>query len=125
MAGVTNQTLSGLGGEATSTKHKPSPTAKRTIRVGRAVTEVRNELIESDMVTGARVATLENVISSANINQETTATASGVDTISLPKTAANTGMQVQMFGQSAENLVVNGDFRNGLTGMDNRRRRSK
>ena len=51
----------------------------------------------------------------ANINQETTATVSGVDIVSLPKTAANTGMQVQMFGQSAE-FGVNGDFRNGTTG---------
>jgi len=51
-----------------------------------------------------------------NPNQETRNTATGVDTISLPKTAANTGMQVQLFGQSAQNLVVNGDFRNGTTG---------
>ena len=43
----------------------------------------------------------------------------GVDTVSLPKTAANTGMQVQMFGQSAENLVVNGDFRNGTDWVGN------
>ena len=57
-----------------------------------------------------------NVLSDANINQEARVTASGVDIVSLPKTAANTGMQVQLFGQSAENLVVNGDFRNGTTG---------
>ena len=63
----------------------------------------------------AEIASLENTLNSANINQETTATASGVDTVALPKTAANTGMQVQMFGQSAQNLVVNGDFRNGTT----------
>lgn len=80
---------------------------------GKAVTDA---IDETKMVTDARVTTLENVISSANINQETTATVTGVDTVSLPKTAANTGMQVQMFGQSAENLVVNGDFRNGTTG---------
>lgn len=66
---------------------------------------------ENKLVTDARVASLENTLNSANINQETTATVSGVDTIALPKTAANTGMQVQMFGQSAQNLVVNGDFR--------------
>lgn len=51
------------------------------------------------------ISTLENVLSDANINQEAQVTASGVDTVSLPKTAANTGMQVQLFGQSAENLV--------------------
>lgn len=64
----------------------------------------------------AEIASLENTLNSANINQETTATATGVDVVALPKTAANTGMQVQMFGQSAENLVTNGDFRNGATG---------
>lgn len=67
----------------------------------------------------ADIRLLENVINSANINQETTATATGVDTVLLPKTAANTGMKVQLFGQSAENLVVNGDFRNGTTGWSN------
>ena len=71
---------------------------------------------ENKLITDARVASLENVINSANLNQETTTTATGIDTVSLPKTAANGGMQVQMFGQSAQNLVVNGDFRNGTTG---------
>lgn len=64
------------------------------------------------------IATLESILSDVNINQEAQVTASGVDTVVLPKTAANTGMQVQMFGQSAENLVVNGDFRNGTTGWE-------
>lgn len=62
------------------------------------------------------ISTLESVLSDVNINQEAQVTASGVDTVLLQKTAANTGMQVQLFGQSAQNLVVNGDFRNGATG---------
>ncbi|MDX9747422.1 MAG: hypothetical protein RBT57_02875 [Paludibacter sp.] len=75
-----------------------------------------NDVRETGEKNSVAIATLENVINSANINQELTATATGVDTVALPKTAANTGMQVQLFGQSAENLVVNGDFRNGTTG---------
>ena len=71
---------------------------------------------ENKLITDARVASLENVINSANINQETTTTVTGVDTIALPKTAANTGMQVQLFGQSATQLVTNGNFANGTTG---------
>lgn len=51
----------------------------------------------------------------ANIEKRTIP-ATGVDNIALPVTAANTGMQVQLFGQSAENVVVNGDFRNGTAG---------
>ena len=61
----------------------------------------------------SEISSIENIINSANLNQETTATATGVDTIALPKTAANGGMQVQLFGRSAQNLVVNGDFRDG------------
>lgn len=42
---------------------------------------------------------------------------SDIDTIPLPSTVIdNSEMQVQLFGQSAQNLVVNGDFRNGTTG---------
>lgn len=69
---------------------------------------------ENKLITDARVASLENTINSANINQETTATVTGVDTVALPKTAANTGMQVQLYGQSAEQLVTNGNFEAGV-----------
>ena len=82
---------------------------------GKAVTEAIDGV---KVVTDARIASLENTLNSANINQETTATVNGVDTVALPKTAADTGMQVQLFGQSVENLVVNGDFRNGTTGWN-------
>lgn len=64
----------------------------------------------------AEIASIENTLNSANINQEAQTTVSGVDTIALPKTAANTGMQVQLFGQSATQLVTNGNFANGTTG---------
>lgn len=75
--------------------------------------------IEADIITNTNdIRTLENTLNSVNINQETIATVTGVDIVSLPKTAANTGMSVQLFGQSAENLVVNGDFRNGTTGFN-------
>jgi hypothetical protein len=73
---------------------------------------------EQIILNTAEIASIENTINSMNPNQETRTTVTGVDTISLPKTAANTGMQVQLFGQSAQNLVVNGDFRNGTTGWE-------
>lgn len=84
----------------------------------KAVTDLLSKKAGVEVVAknASDIRTLENVINSANINQETTATATGVDTVALPKTAANTGMSVQLFGQSAENLVVNGDFRDGTTG---------
>jgi hypothetical protein len=84
----------------------------------RAVKTVTDELKEKSLTVASEIASIENVINSMNPNQENRVTVTGVDTISLPKTAANTGMQVQVFGQSAENLVVNGDFRNGTTGWD-------
>ena len=47
----------------------------------------------------------------ARVNiEKRTIPATGVDNIALPVTAANTGMKAQLFGQSAENLVVNGDY---------------
>jgi len=64
-----------------------------------------NDVRETGEKNSVAISSLENVINSANLNQETTATATGVDTIPLPKTAANGGMQVQLFGQSAQNLV--------------------
>ena len=50
---------------------------------------VKDELltIESDINTNTNdIRTLENTLNSANINQETTATVTGVDIVSLPKT---------------------------------------
>lgn len=57
------------------------------------------------------IATLESILSDANINQDAQVTTSGVDTVALPKTAANTGMQVQIFGESDENSNVIGTGR--------------
>ena len=75
-----------------------------------------DELNKLEASTDTRIDELENVLNSMNQNQETRTTTSGVDTVSLPKTAANTGMQVQMFGQSAQQLVTNGNFAIGTTG---------
>lgn len=97
----------GLGNvDNTSDANKPVSTAVRT---------ELDAIKENVLVNTNEIADIENVINSMNPNQEARTTVTGVDTISLPKTAANTGMQVQLFGQSAENLVVNGDFRNGTT----------
>jgi len=116
-----NQTIANVK-TFTSPPVVPSPVnnndAANKAYVQSVITVGNDTYQENKLITDARVATLENVINSANINQETTATATGVDTIALPKTAANGGMQVQLFGQSAQNLVTNGDFRNGTTGWN-------
>lgn len=64
------------------------------------------------------IATLESILSDVNINQEAQVTTSGASPLSLPKNAANGGMSVKLEGLTAENLIVNGDFRNGTTGWD-------
>ena len=74
------------------------------------------ELRMSDLRQMSAIKEVENTLNSININQETTNTASGYGTISLPKNASNGGMEVKLEGLTAENLVVNGDFRNGTTG---------
>ena len=98
----------GLGNvDNTSDANKPVSTA------------VKGELDvikENVAVNSAKVATVENLLNSMNPSQEASTTTSGVDTISLPKTASNAGMQVQLFGQSAQQLIQNGDFINGTTG---------
>lgn len=107
VSGIT-KSMVGLGNvDNTSDTDKPVSTAVRT---------ELDAIKENVLVNTNEIADIENVLNSMNPNQEARTTVSGVDTISLPKTAANTGMQVQLFGQSAENLVVNGDFRSGTTG---------
>lgn len=68
------------------------------------------ELRMSDLRQMSAIKEVENTLNSININQETTNTASGYGTISLPKNSANGGMQVKLEGLTAENLIVNGDF---------------
>lgn len=68
------------------------------------------ELRMSDLRQMSAIKEVENTLNSININQETTNTASGYGTISLPKNAANGGMSVKLEGLTAENLIVNGDF---------------
>ena len=51
-----------------------------------------------------------------NPNQSAQVSVSGASPLSLPKNAANGGMSVKLEGLTAENLVVNGDLRNGLDG---------
>lgn len=71
-----------------------------------------------DAVQDNKIKDIENVLSTANINQATTLSVMGRKVISLPKNASNGGMQVKLEGLTAENLVVNGDFRNGITGWN-------
>ncbi len=62
------------------------------------------------------ISSLQNTLTSINANQESTITAEGYKQVSLHKNAANGGMGVKLEGLTAENLVVNGDFRDGTTG---------
>jgi len=71
-----------------------------------------------DAVQGAKIKDIENVLSTANLVQSTQVSISGRKVVSLPKNAANGGMQVKLEGLTAENLVVNGDFRSGTTGWE-------
>ncbi len=78
-------------------------------------TEVQ-KLQLADTQQSHSIKAIEDTLNTININQEATATAEGYETISLPKIAANGGMSVKLEGLTAENLIVNGDFRNGLAG---------
>lgn len=82
----------------------------------KAVTEKTSELALADAEHSSQIKNIENVLSTANINQATTLSIMGRKTISLPKNASNGGMIVKMEGLTAENIVVNGDFRNGTSG---------
>ena len=77
------------------------------------------ELRRSDLQQMSAIKEVENTLNSININQETTNTASGYGTISLPKNAANGGMSVKLEGFTAENFLPNGDFRDGIDGWIN------
>ena len=63
----------------------------------------------------AEIASIENTLNSANINQETNRY-SIVDTVSLPKTGSQYRYAGSDVWDRVQNLVVNGDFRNGTTG---------
>lgn len=77
------------------------------------------ELRRSDLQQMSAIKEVENTLNAININQETTNTASGYGTISLPKNAANGGMSVKLEGLTAKNFLPNGDFRDGINGWSN------
>ena len=78
--------------------------------------QLAGEVSLLDAVQGAKIKDIEDVLSTANLGQSTQVSVSGRKIVSLPKNAANGGMQVKLEGLTAENLVVNGDFRSGTTG---------
>ena len=80
------------------------------------IAQLAGEVNLLDAVQGAKIKDIENVLSTANLNQSAQLSVSGRKTISLPKNAANGGMSVKLEGLTAENLIVNGDFRNGTAG---------
>jgi len=73
----------------------------------------------ADAEQSSQIKSIEAVLSSANLGQSSQLSVSGRKTISLPKNASNGGMSVKLEGLTAENLVINGDFRNGTTGWIN------
>ena len=64
----------------------------------------------------ASIKSIEQILSQSNLNQTAQVSSSGREIISLPKTASNGGMEFKLEGLTAQNLIVNGDFRNGTTG---------
>lgn len=71
----------------------------------------------ADAEHSSQIRDIENVLSTANLGQSAQLSVSGIKTVSLPKNASNGGMSVKLEGLTAKNLVVNGDFRNGMTGL--------
>ena len=159
LASVTNQTLNGLGGEATANKKSTInesdtefPTSKAvfdglalkidktsiTSELGDSEEFVMSQKVVSDEITqldsevslfkeesnlkdaiqDSKIKDIESIISTMNPNQSAQLSVSGRKIVSLPKNAANGGMSVKLEGLTAENLVVNGDFRNGTMGWN-------
>lgn len=69
-----------------------------------------------DAIQDSKIKDIESIISTMNPNQSAQLSVSGRKVVSLPKNAASGGMSVKLEGLTAENIVVNGDFRNGLSG---------
>ncbi|NLL63988.1 MAG: hypothetical protein GX241_07170, partial [Ruminococcaceae bacterium] len=100
----------------TKASHGYESSPKTLKQVDDEVSQLAGEVRLLDAVQSAKIKDIENVLSTANLNQSAQLSVSGRKTISLPKNAANGGMSVKLEGLTAENLVVNGDFRNGMTG---------
>jgi len=85
------------------------------------VSTVEDDLVAHKAEQKLKVAKLEQelnnykaVMSQMNINQEATQKASGYGIISLPQNAANGQISgIEVNGQTATNLVENGDFKDG------------
>ena len=98
------------------------PTSGKTVRTeldekatSAELDQLAGEVSLLDAVQGAKIKDIENVLSTANLNQSAQLSVSGVSPLSLPKNASNGGMQMKLEGLTAENLVVNGDFRSNDT----------
>ena len=89
--------------------------AKQGKKLQDEITQLAGEVSLLDAVQVAKIKDIESIISTMNPNQSAQLSVSGRKTISLPKNAANGGMSVKMEGLTAENLIANGDFRDGLT----------
>ncbi len=75
--------------------------------------QLAGEVSLLDAIQGAKIRDIENVLSTANLNQSAQLSVSGRKVASLPKNAASGGMSMKLDGLTAENLIVNGDFRSG------------
>ena len=100
----------------TKAAHGYTNSPKTLKQVDDSVSQLAGDVSLLDAVQGAKIKGIESIISTMNPNQSAQLSVSGRKVVSLPKNASNGGMQVKLEGLTAENLVVNGDFRNGLTG---------
>ena len=68
-----------------------------TDEIAQLASEV-NQIEVNDAVQSAKIKDIENVLSTANLNQSAQLSVSGVSPLSLPKNAANGGMSVKLEG---------------------------
>lgn len=103
-----------VSGWATEENWEQVPDKAQVAQVWDALSKTDIKNAEQD----ASIKSIEQLLSQSNMNQTAQVSSSGREIVSLQKTASNSGMEVKLEGLTAQNLVVNGDFRNGTTGWN-------
>ena len=78
---------------------EPQKTLKQ---VDDEIVQLAGDVSLLDAVQGAKIKDIENVLSTANLNQSAQLSVSGVSPLTLPKNAANSGMSVKLEGLTAD-----------------------